>query len=106
MYSEGMGTINDIVHSEKEKSNIELPKIKIPEFNGNSTKWRSFIQLFDKIVHCNQHISNSIKMQYLKTSLKAEAAKLVSHIAPTAENYESCYAILKNRYDNKRELLG
>lgn len=30
----------------------------------------------------------------------------MSHIAPTAENYETCYAILKNRYNNKRELLG
>lgn len=45
-------------------------------------------------------------MQYLKTSLKSDAAKLVSHVEPTAENYHICYEILKNRYDNKRELLG
>lgn len=44
-------------------------------------------------------------MQYLKTCLKGDAAKLVNHIAPTADNYETCYQILQHRYDNKRELL-
>lgn len=38
--------------------------------------------------------------------MKADAAKLVNHMAPTAENYGACYEVLRNRYDNKRELLG
>lgn len=106
MYAEAMGAINDMVHSVKANTNIELPKIKIPEFTGKSVEWRSFIELFDKIVHTNQNITDSIKMQYLKTCLKADAAKLVNHMAPTAENYDACYNVLRNRYDNKRELLG
>lgn len=105
-FADAMGRISDVIHSGSNSSKVELPKIKLPEFHGKNTEWRTFIELFDKIVHSNKGISNAIKMQYLKTCLGGEAAKLVSHIAPTAENYETCYDILQKRYDNKRELLG
>lgn len=105
-YAEAMGSLDYIIFNVSGKCNVELPKIKLPEFNGKNTEWRTFIELFDKIVHCNRSINNAIKMQYLKTCLKGDAAKLVNHIAPTAENYESCYEIIQRRYDNKRELLG
>lgn len=105
-YAEAMGKIDDIIHTVSSKNNVELPKIKLPEFHGKNTEWRTFIELFDKIVHCNCNINDAIKMQYLKTCLKGDAARLVNHIAPTAENYGSCYEIIQNRYDNKRELLG
>lgn len=69
------------------KTDVEMPKIKIPEFNGSFSEWPSFIALFDKIVHSKSTIDDAIKMQYLKTSLKGEASKLVSHVLPMAQNY-------------------
>lgn len=105
-YAMASGVLTDIIRNSENKSNIELPKIKLPEFYGKNTEWCTFVELFNKIVHCNNNINDAIKMQYLKTSLKGEAAKLVSHISPTAENYKTCYEILHNRYENKRELLG
>lgn len=45
-------------------------------------------------------------MQYLKTSLKNEAAKLVMYIAPSGENYRTCFELLHKRYENKRQILG
>lgn len=105
-----MGKMNDIINQRefngRKATNIELPKIKIPEFSGKSTEWRAYVELFDKIIHNNDAVSDAIKMQYLKTSIKGEAAKLVAHIAPTAENYKMCKGILDKRYNNKRELIG
>lgn len=103
-YTIALGRLNDLLANKN--SHIELPTIKIPDFNGKTTEWRSFIELFDRIVHNNESINDAVKMQYLKTSLKNEAAKLVAHIAPTADNYHSCYEILYQRYDNKREVLS
>lgn len=105
-YTTAKGILNDKINQGNSKSNVELPALKIPKFHGKNTEWRTFIELFDRIVHNNNKINNAIKMQYLKTSLKHDAAKLVAHIAPTAENYVICYDILKNRFDNKRELLS
>lgn len=45
-------------------------------------------------------------MHFLKTYVKGEAARLINHLAPTAENYEGAYKILIARYENTRILLG
>lgn len=103
-YNCALGKIIDNM-SEK-AAHIELPIIKIPDFYGKSTEWQSFIELFDRIVHNNDSVNASVKMQYLKISLKGEASKIVNHIAPTAENYAVCYETLHKRYDNKRELIS
>lgn len=68
--------------------------------------WRIFKDLFDEYVHKNQSYSNAAKMHYLKLSLKGDAAKLVGHIAPSADNYLTCYETLMNRYENKREIVN
>lgn len=103
-YADAMEKLNDVINNKVPY--IELPKIKLPEFSGKPTEWRNFIGLFNKIVHSNGQLNNSIKMQYLKTSLKGDAANLVSHVSPSEDNYKICYDILTLRYDNKRELLG
>lgn len=99
--------LGKVIDNVKEKSaHIELPVIKIPDFHGKSTEWQSFIELFNRIVHNNQSISESVKMQYLQTSLKGDAAKLVIHLAPNSNNYIVCYETLHKRYENKRELMN
>lgn len=103
-YAITMGKLNDVISNKV--PHIELPKVKIPEFSGKVAEWRNFIELFNEIVHTNGQLNDSIKMQYLKTSLKGDAAKLVSHVSPSEGNYKICYDILTQRYDNKRELLS
>lgn len=99
------GKLNDLANCKVRNKMVNLPQLKIPEFSGDSREWRSFKDIFDKIVHDNVTISNDLKIQYLKTYLRGKAAKLVSHIAPNEENYETCYQILSERYENKRENL-
>lgn len=106
-FMEVVAELNDMSdENTSSQTQIILPKIKLPEFDGTSTAWSTFIGLFNKIVHQNNTIDNGIKMQYLKTSLSGEAAKIVNHISPIAENYELCYDLLQKRFNNKREILG
>lgn len=82
------------------------PKVDIPEFHGDYNQWVSFKDIFVETIHTNPMISNSQKMQHLKTKLKGEAEKLVQHLSVTADNYESCWEIIEHRYDNKRLLFS
>lgn len=90
----------------KVKVTADLPKIKIADFDGNITKWKVFYELYDQVIHQNTTLGNAAKMHFLKTYVKGEAARLINHLTPTAENYESAYKILIARYENTRVLLG
>lgn len=95
--------INDVASS---KIQFALPTLKLPEFTGKPSEWKGFISLFDRMVHSNDAMDNGLKIEYLKTQVKGEAAKILNHIDPTPNNYLTCYALLRKRYDNKRESLG
>lgn len=84
----------------------ELPKINIPEFDGKISAWNSFHDLFNQIIHKNKTIDNTSKIHYLKTLVKGEAARLIAHLPPTAENYGGAYDTLVKRYSNTRIQLG
>lgn len=101
-----IGKLNDLVNGGSSKQSVQLPKIKLPEFDGEQSKWRAFKDLFDKIVHSNVTISESIKVQYLKSNLTGKAAKMVEHLPPTDKSYKKCYELLCNRYDNERETVS
>lgn len=107
-YAKISGKLFDYIRISKQPNNLkqQLPAVKIPEFDGNATKWKHFIGLFKEIVHRNKNIDDGLKMHYLKTLVKGEAARIINHISPTGENYAVCYGLLKNRYENKRELVG
>jgi hypothetical protein len=103
-YVQVCGKLNEIVIGGGNNNGIVLPKIKLPEFDG--TSWIEFKDLFNEIVHNNRSLSNGVKVQYLKMSLKGEAAAIVNHLGPHEENYETVYELLKRRYDNKRKMVG
>ena len=48
-----------------------LPKLKLTEFSGDSLEWPDWSGLFDVVVH-QKPISNTEKLQYLKTSLTGQ----------------------------------
>lgn len=101
IYTNAIGKLIDLMNKDNNASG--LPTLKIPDFSGKTHEWRSFIELFNKIVH-EKNISVSYKMQYLKSSLKGEAAGMVAHLT-TADQYENCLKILYRRFENKRLLL-
>lgn len=105
-YTTNYGRLTDLKQNKSSsEEQCKLPKLTIPEFSGKATEWFAFITMFDETVH-NRNTNKSMKIQFLKSLLKGDAAKMVQHIAPTGENYDACYKILRNRYDNKRILLG
>ncbi|XP_061399494.1 uncharacterized protein LOC133335208 [Musca vetustissima] len=86
-------------------SSLPLPKVTIPQFNGDCLKWRQFYEIFLEMVD-KQYLPSVQKMWYLKTNLSGEAGKLISHLSLKEDNYKTAWMLLQERYNNKRVLVS
>ncbi|KAF9410048.1 hypothetical protein HW555_010765, partial [Spodoptera exigua] len=100
IYNELKNAINKKLGSVVHKENW-TPKIDIPFFNGNYQNWVSFKDLFIEAIHSNVSLSNAHKMQFLKSKVRGEAERLIQHLQISSDNYNVCWEILNNRYNNK-----
>ncbi|XP_045517137.1 uncharacterized protein LOC123709686 [Pieris brassicae] len=96
--------INNKLHSITPNEKL-TPRIEIPIFNGSFEKWVSFRDLFEQVIHKNSTLSNAEKMQYLKSKLREEPERLINQLQVSNENYDACWKIITNRYDNKKHIL-
>jgi len=86
-------------HNEAQRT--ELPKVMIPEFDGNINKWEDFHgDMFVSVIHNDQKIPLIKKMHYLKGYLKGNATGVISRMELNAENYETAWELIVQRYDN------
>ena len=85
---------------------MKLPKLDLPTFNGNLLGWQEFWDIFDSTIHQHQQsLSNVVKFNYLKSSLRGEAASVVSGISVTDGNYSITIALLKEEFGRKEAIV-
>lgn len=84
---------------------VRLPKLELPTFDGNLEEWLSFRDLYVAAVHDNTGLTGAQKLQYLKASVKGDAAILLQAVSITNDNYEQAWELLNNRYQNRREIV-
>ncbi|XP_036148006.1 uncharacterized protein LOC118647346 [Monomorium pharaonis] len=84
---------------------VRLPKLSLPTFSGKYDDWFPFFDAFNSIIHSNGSLSNVHKLQYLRSSLTGEASDVISALEISDLNYEIAWAMLKERYDNKRVIV-
>jgi len=65
-------------HNETPRS--ELPKVMIPEFDGNINKWEDFRDMFVSVIHNDLKIPLIKKMHYLKGCFKGDASAVISRM--------------------------
>lgn len=87
------------------KTSVKLPQIIIPTFSGSYESWNSFYDLFLKIIHEDKSLSDTEKMQYLKTHVRGDAAKLIKHLTVCDANYIIAWNLLTRRYKNERLII-
>lgn len=93
---------NDSTVTTQQNSHVRLPKLEIPKFNGDYKAFVTFLDLFDALVHDNTTLSSVEKFNYLISSLEGQPLSLVRTLPMTAENYQTAYDTLVERYSNKR----
>ena len=85
-------------------TSIRLPKMHLPNFDGNLLKWPEFWDVFESSVD-KQNISDVAKFSYLKGALRGTAFMAISGISLTNENYSVAVAILKEKFEKKDSII-
>lgn len=86
------------------QSNVKLPKLNVPTFNGNLKAWPTFIGLYKSLIHSNESLTNIEKFQYLLSVLSGEALTLIKNLPLSNDNYSIAFDNLLKRYQNTRLL--
>ncbi|XP_037048458.1 uncharacterized protein LOC119082907 [Bradysia coprophila] len=87
------------------KDGVKLGRVTIPKFGGDYFKWVTFRDLFSTMVLKNKQLSQSQKMQILKTNLTGEAEDLIGDLTISEVNMSCAWDRLTNRYENNKVVV-
>ncbi|XP_062714172.1 uncharacterized protein LOC134290955 [Aedes albopictus] len=82
-------------------TDVRLPQISLPEFDGDYKGWLSFKSTYVSLIHDSGELSDVQKFHYLKSALKGEAAKLIESLTLTNDNYSIAWSTITKRYSNE-----
>ena len=74
-----------------------LPKLKLTKFSGDPLEWLEWCELFEVIVH-QKKLSDTEKMEYLKTSLAGQAKAAISGLGFSSQSYYQAWDVLCKRF--------
>ena len=83
-----------------------LPKLQLPHFKGDVTKWNSFWDGFDSAIHSNGALNKIDKYNYLNSLLEGPAARAVQGLTLTEANYDSAIELLKSRFGKPQQVIS
>ena len=84
----------------------QLPKITLPRFNGEVTKWNMFWDSFKSAIHSNEGVANIYKFNYLKSLIEGPAARAIQGLTSTNDNYETTVKILEERFGKRQQIVS
>ena len=85
---------------------VKLPKIQLPKFRGDVTKFQAFWQSFKVAVDENESLSMVHKLNYLINSLEGIAYKTLEGLEITEENYQKAVDLLKTRFGKSQQVIS
>lgn len=93
-------------HHNMDTGRAKLPRMELPTFSGDVKEWTSFYDLFKVMVHDKPGLTEVEKLQYLKGCVHGEPAKVIQSLQITSGNYNEAWALLKERYEDKRQIIS
>lgn len=98
---------NDSNDRRTEPTELEcnLPKLMIPKFSGDQSKWLSFYDAFSSSIHNNARFSKSKKFQYLRGVITGEPELFIRHLVTSDETYDEAWQLLLDNYNDTREMF-
>ena len=59
------------------RTKVKLPKLTLPHFNGNLTRWTAFWDSYESAIHGNDALSEVDKFNYLRSLLEGPAFEAI-----------------------------
>lgn len=84
---------------------LRLEAINLPFFNGDLTEWTNFRDLFQYLIHNNNHLSDVVKFHQLRSKLRGPALDTIRGYQITGINYLAAWNDLTKRYDRTDNLV-
>ena len=84
----------------------KLPKLTLPHFKGDVTKWTTFWDSFKSSVHQNSSLAKVDKFNHLKSLLEGPAARAVQGLALSDANYDAAIELLEERFGRTQQIIA
>lgn len=104
---------SDLIHSQQGEdvsvssatiAAAKLPKLELPQFNGNHLEWQSFWEQFVAAVH-NADLPDVSKFTYLRSLLKGEAKSAIQGLSLSGQHYSHACSILQKRFGRPEKII-
>ena len=73
-------------------------------FDGEPTKWYTFWDTFESIIHNNSELTDVNKFNYLRSLLHRSAKDAIAGLSLTAANYKEAVDVLQRRFGDKSHI--
>ena len=83
-----------------------LPKLVLPKFNGEITKFKSFGDSFDSASNKNADLSSVDKFNYLHALLEGQAARAIQGLTLSESNYQAAVEILHEHFGKTQQIIS
>ncbi|XP_011408774.2 PREDICTED: uncharacterized protein LOC105315733, partial [Amphimedon queenslandica] len=94
------------VSAYKSSVRAKLPKLDLPVFNGEITKWFTFWDSYKAAVHDNPDLLPVQKFTYLRSLLSRSAQECIAGLTLTDANYAEAVKVLESRFGNKQRIIA
>ncbi|XP_044019777.1 uncharacterized protein LOC122860149 [Aphidius gifuensis] len=84
-------------------TNIPIPSIKFPKFDGTPEKCAAFLSVFKNTIDINQSLPKALKLYHLTSVLTDKAWSLIGHLEINDANYDHALSILVDKYMHTRQ---
>ena len=88
-----------------QQKRVKLPKLSLPSFQGEVTKWLPFWESFQSAIHKNSDLDDIDKFQYLCSLLHGSALSVISGLTLSSSNYHQAIELLQNRFSNRQVII-
>ena len=85
---------------------VKLPKLSLPHFSGNITKWDTFWDSYESAIHKNDDLTDIDKFNYLRSLLERTAHEAIAGLTLSSANYQEAIDILQKRFGNKQLIIS
>lgn len=85
-------------------SNVRLPKLNINSFDGAELEWLSWWDSYASSIHDNKELTDSVRVQYLATSLTGAARESTKQFPFVASSYQTIIRYLQTTYGDMVKL--